>query len=139
MRYGSRSSVIGRWLFSTLTSCCRDARHPIRSGSIRWECFTHWHSGEYAALCQCLAAPRALLLTDDTAARLAAAALAISAHGTIGIVVRAMRRGQMDKAQTLAALKEIPQRTSLHIRRNLLAEIIQQVEAFPEPDARDGA
>ncbi|HNV54166.1 MAG TPA: hypothetical protein PKO17_03265, partial [Pseudomonadales bacterium] len=61
------------------------------------------------------------------------------AHGTIGIVVRAMRRGQMDKAQTLAALKEIPQRTSLHIRRNLLAEIIQQVEAFPEPDARDGA
>ncbi|HMW14581.1 MAG TPA: hypothetical protein PKC34_03440 [Pseudomonadales bacterium] len=97
------------------------------------------HSGEYAALCQCLAAPRALLLTDDTAARLAAAALAISAHGTIGIVVRAMRRGQMDKAQTLAALKEIPQRTSLHIRRNLLAEIIQQVEAFPEPDARDGA
>lgn len=91
------------------------------------------HGGEYAALCQCLTAPRALLLTDDTAARLAATALAIPAHGTIGVVVRAMRRGQMDKAQTLAVLNQIPQRTSLHVRRGLLADIVQQVAAAPEP------
>ena len=71
--------------------------------------------------------PDALLLTDDTAARLAARTLAIEAHGTLGLLVRAIRRHQMAKAEVLERLKEIPLRTSLHIRPALLAEVIERV------------
>ncbi|NJM12176.1 MAG: hypothetical protein HC889_10085 [Synechococcaceae cyanobacterium SM1_2_3] len=71
-------------------------------------------------------------MTDDTAARLAAKTLAINAHGTIGLILRAMRRSQLSKTETLALLREIPQRTSLHIRPALLTEIIEQAAGFSE-------
>lgn len=86
------------------------------------------HAGEYEALCQCLVISGALLLTDDTAARLAAKSLDVAAHGTIGLLLRAIRRRQLSKAQVVALLKQIPERSSLHIRPVLLAEIIQQIE-----------
>lgn len=87
------------------------------------------HAGEYEALCQCLVVPEALLLTDDTAARLAAKSLDVAAHGTIGLLLRAIRRRQLSKAQVVDVLKQIPARSSLHIRPALLAEIIQQTAA----------
>lgn len=91
------------------------------------------HAGEREALCLCLELSDALLLTDDTAARLAAKTLAVQAHGTIGLLVRAIRRRQLSKAKVLALLKQIPRHSSLHIRPGLLAEIIQQVADTPEP------
>jgi len=69
-----------------------------------------------------------LLLTDDTAARLAAKSLGIPAHGTLGLLIRAIRRQSGSKAEVLALLRDIPTRTSLHIRPSLLAEVIAQVE-----------
>lgn len=92
------------------------------------------HRGEYAALCQCMVFKNALLLTDDTAARLAAKALAMNAHGTIGLLLRALRRSHLSKDETLRLLGEIPQRSSLHVRPSFLAEIIEQAAAFsPAP------
>ncbi|MFT3790404.1 MAG: hypothetical protein QM741_04860 [Rudaea sp.] len=85
------------------------------------------HQGEREALSLCLDAPEALLLTDDAAARLAAGSLGIQAHGTLGILVRAIRRRQRDKQQVLNLLKQIPERSSLHIRAELLANIVRQV------------
>jgi len=89
------------------------------------------HIGEHEALCLCLEFPGALLLTDDTAARLAAKTLAVEAHGTIGLLVRSIRRRQMSKEHVLALLSQIPKRSTLHIRPALLAEIIRQVAEAP--------
>lgn len=91
------------------------------------------HAGEREALCLCLEFSGALLLTDDTAARLAAKTLAVEAHGTLGLLVRAIRRRQLSKAHVLELLSQIPERSTLHIRPTLLAEIIRQVAETPEP------
>jgi predicted nucleic acid-binding protein len=86
------------------------------------------HAGEQEALCLARQFPGALLLTDDTAARLAAQRLTISVHGTIGILIRAIRRHQLSKADVVMTLRSLPDRSTLHIRRSLLEDIIQQVE-----------
>jgi predicted nucleic acid-binding protein len=88
------------------------------------------HQGEFEALAICSHSPGSRLLTDDTAARLAASALGIEASGTIGIVLRALRQRQRDKNQVVALLEAIPGSTSLHIRPSLLAEIIEEVKVL---------
>jgi predicted nucleic acid-binding protein len=67
------------------------------------------HAGEMEALRVALEHHPALLLTDDTAARLAARNLSIRAHGTLGILLRAIRRGQRSKAAVLGVLRELPE------------------------------
>ena len=57
------------------------------------------HLGEREALTLCVECPNTLLLTDDTAARLAAKTLAIDAHGTLGLLIRAIRRHQMTQGR----------------------------------------
>ena len=74
------------------------------------------------------AAPKELELTEDTAARLAAGNLRIGTHGTIGILVRAIRRRHRSKEEILALLKSIPSRTTLHLNRSLLETVISEVE-----------
>jgi predicted nucleic acid-binding protein len=90
------------------------------------------HVGEHEALCLCLEFPGVLLLTDDTAARLAAKTLAVEAHGTLGLLVRAIRRRQLSKARVLELLDQISERSTLHIRPTLLEEVIRQVSETPE-------
>ena len=89
------------------------------------------HVGEQEALHLCFEFGHCLLLTDDTAARLAAKSLGIAAHGTLGLLIRAIRRQCLTKSEVLILLREIPQRTSLHLRPALLAEVIADVEANP--------
>lgn len=88
------------------------------------------HAGEVQALqlAQELAAD--FLLTDDSAARLAAKTLHVSAHGTIGILLRAIRRRQRTPEEILNVLNALPVRSTLHVKRELLDEIIRQVEAL---------
>ena len=87
------------------------------------------HTGEWEALRVALEHRPGLLLTDDTAARLAAGNLRIGTHGTIGILVRAIRRRQRTKEEILAALRSIPSRSSLHLKRSLLESVILEVES----------
>jgi predicted nucleic acid-binding protein len=54
--------------------------------------------GEQAALTLMQAHPDAILLTDDAAARLAANTLGYQVHGTVGILIRAIRRHQNSRA-----------------------------------------
>jgi len=89
------------------------------------------HAGEMEALRVALEHVPALLLTDDTAARLAARNLSIRAHGTLGILLRAIRRGQRSKEALLEVLSELPQRSSLHLRRSLLDQVIRETEKLP--------
>lgn len=86
------------------------------------------HTGEWQALRMALAYSPARLLTDDTAARLAATSLGITAHGTIGILIRAIRRNQRTKDQVLTILRSIPAVSTLHLKRSLLEAVIRQVE-----------
>ena len=87
------------------------------------------HRGEQEALALAVKRSGALLITDDTAARLAAGSMGIVVHGTIGIVVRSIRRRQRTKGQVVELLRSIPQRSTLHLRRSLLEEVIAQVES----------
>jgi predicted nucleic acid-binding protein len=89
------------------------------------------HQGEQEALQLCLESGHALLLTDDTAARLAAKSLGIAAHGTLGLLIRAIRQQSRSKSDVLKLLRDIPVKTTLHIRPALLADIVAQVESNP--------
>jgi predicted nucleic acid-binding protein len=77
------------------------------------------HAGELAALALALQNPGAILLTDDSAARLAAQTLQLTVHGTIGVLLRSLRRQQRTKAQVLALLRELlvrSTRLNAHLR-----------------------
>ncbi len=76
----------------------------------------------------CLEYRNSLLLTDDTAARLAAKNIGVVAHGTLGILVRAIRQKSRTKHEVLSLLRAIPSETTLHIRTSLLEEVIKDVE-----------
>jgi predicted nucleic acid-binding protein len=86
------------------------------------------HVGELEALQIALEHGRCLFLTDDTAARLAAGNLGLPVHGTIGLVVRSIRRRQRTAKQVLAVLTSLPQRSTLHLKRSLLDAVIREVE-----------
>ena len=85
------------------------------------------HHGELEALALCLEYPKPLLLTDDGAARLAAVNLNLSTHGTIGLVIRAVRRHQRTPEEGMRLLQNIQCRSTLHVRPVLLAKILRQV------------
>jgi predicted nucleic acid-binding protein len=85
--------------------------------------------GEKGALACLRSHPGAILLTDDAAARLAAKTLGFQVHGSIGILLRAIRRGQRSHSEVLALLRELPRKSTLHIRPGLLREIIKEVES----------
>lgn len=87
------------------------------------------HAGEAEALALCEQHSGSRLLTDDTAARLAAKGLGVAASGTLGILLRGLRRGQRSKEQIIALLEAIPTHTSLHVRPSLLNEVIAEVLA----------
>jgi predicted nucleic acid-binding protein len=87
------------------------------------------HNGEREALMLCLDHSVGMLLTDDTAARLAAKSLNISSHGTLGLLLRAVRQNLRTSSDVLALLAAIPQQTTLHIRPSLLNEVIARAKA----------
>ncbi|GAB4432946.1 MAG: DUF3368 domain-containing protein [Anaerolineae bacterium] len=84
--------------------------------------------GEQAALSLMARQPQAIFLTDDAAARLAAVTLGYRVHGTIGVLLRAIRRRQKSPLEVLDVLQRLPTQSSLHIRPALLQEIIAQLQ-----------
>lgn len=85
--------------------------------------------GEQAALSLMEQHSNAILLTDDAAARLAARALGYRVHGTIGILLRAMRCQYRTLQEILSILRGLPTRSTLYVRSELLEDIITQVES----------
>ena len=85
-------------------------------------------AGEIEALALMERNPQHIFLTDDAAARLVAEQMKFKVHGTIGVLIRSLRRGQRKPEEILYILAEIPQKSTLHIKSSLLNEIIQMVK-----------
>ena len=81
-------------------------------------------AGERTALGLMAKRRASLLLCDDSAARLAAETLGWTVRGTIGVLVRAIRRGTRTAAQVRALLSALPERSSLHLSPALLQRVI---------------
>ncbi len=90
------------------------------------------HRGESEALTLCADVPESLLLTDDTAARMAAQSLGLQARGTLGLLLRAIRRQTCTREEVLELLSAIPTSSTLHIRPSLLARIMEDVRQLPD-------
>ena len=88
------------------------------------------HVGETQALQIATERHVGLLFTDDTAARLAAKQLGIPVHGTLGILLRAIRRRQLSASEVSSLLRAVPERSTLHVKPSLLKSIILEVEEF---------
>ena len=85
-------------------------------------------AGEIGALAIMEENPMAVFFTDDAAARLVAEQMRFKVHGTIGILVRSIRRGQLKPEQVLNILSEIPLKSTLHIKSSLLEKIMRKIE-----------
>jgi predicted nucleic acid-binding protein len=84
-------------------------------------------AGEVESILLMANLPEAILLTDDAAARLVAEKFGYEVHGTIGVLVRSLRRAQRTKRQVLNLLRSIPKRSTLHLAEALLNAVIDDV------------
>jgi predicted nucleic acid-binding protein len=85
--------------------------------------------GEIEALALMRMNRHAIFLTDDAAARLAADQMGYRAHGTMGILIRAIRRKQRKPEEILSVLAEVSTKSTLHIKGSLLEEITSKVRS----------
>jgi len=53
---------------------------------------------------------------------------AMQVHGTIGVLLRSIRRGQRTPEEVLSLLQQLPQRSTWHIRSDLLLAVVAQVQ-----------
>ena len=72
----------------------------------------------------------AVLLTDDAAARLACIHMGLKAHGTLGVLLRAVRRGSRSAEDIARIIASIPARSTLHIHQSLLDMAISDLKTF---------
>jgi predicted nucleic acid-binding protein len=85
-------------------------------------------AGEIEALALMEQMPQAMFLTDDAAARLVAEQMGFKVHGTIGILVRSIRRGQRKPEEVVRVLTEMPLKSTLYIKPPLLEEIMLKIK-----------
>ena len=87
------------------------------------------HAGERAALAVLKARGGHFLLSDDAAARTVALAVGFQTHGTVGLILRSHRRGKISKPEMLQLLRDLPVRTTLHLRKEFLDSILATAAA----------
>jgi len=78
--------------------------------------------GEIEALAVLEKYPNAMFLTDDAAARLVAERMGFKVHGTIGLLVRSIRRRQRKPLDVLKILSDIPNKSTLYLKTSLLED-----------------
>lgn len=86
-------------------------------------------AGEIAALTLLESVRGRMFLCDDAAARLAGESLRYAVHGTIGVLIRAIRRGTRTSAQVREILQYLPDQSTLHINRDLLRRVVASLPA----------
>jgi predicted nucleic acid-binding protein len=85
------------------------------------------HTGEIDAIRCVRQIQKGILLTDDSAARLAAKTLGINAHGTIGILIRSIRQKRKTTQEIISLMQTIPQKSTLFIKKSTLSSIIDTI------------
>lgn len=89
------------------------------------------HAGEIAAITLLHEAGGGLLLSDDDAARQTAEALGFPVTGTLGLLLRGIRRKQISGAQVRSLVAEFSNRTTLHVSRALLKRFSDSIPNQP--------
>jgi predicted nucleic acid-binding protein len=103
---------------------------PDREAEARaWRQSGLLHFGEAAALALARQLPAAWFLTDDAAARVFAEELGLEVHGSVGVVLRTARDGQLLKEEAFSALDRLSH-TSLWISAPVLADARTALGAF---------
>lgn len=72
--------------------------------------------------------PQTVFLTDDASARLVAGQMGFRVHGTIGVLIRSLRREQRKPEEVVQIITDIPLKSTLFIKPSLLEEIILKVK-----------
>ena len=62
------------------------------------------------------------------AARLVADRMGFRVHGTIGLIVRAIRRNQLSPEKVVEILSAIPEKSALDIKADLLNSVIARIK-----------
>ena len=62
------------------------------------------------------------------AARLVADRMGFRVHGTIGLIVRAIRRNQLSPEKVVEILSAIPEKSTLYIKADLLNDVITRIK-----------
>ncbi|MBN1903654.1 MAG: DNA-binding protein [Deltaproteobacteria bacterium] len=101
---------------------------PIMEESLRILCKNFsLDIGETDALAVISQRPGYIFLTDDAAARLVANKAGIKVHGTIGLLLRAVRRELLTPQEVIDILYQVPERSSLFIKASLLEQAISSI------------
>jgi predicted nucleic acid-binding protein len=108
-------------------SACHVSSAPLSRNVAAYARTLDLHTGEVAALNLLEHLHGQIFLCDDAAARLAAESMGFEVHGTIGLIIRAVRRGTRSAQQVKTLLEQIPTRSSLHINRALLRQIMDSI------------
>ncbi|MBN1662318.1 MAG: hypothetical protein JW943_01840 [Deltaproteobacteria bacterium] len=72
--------------------------------------------------------PSAIFLTDDASARMVAERMGFRVHGTIGIIIRTIRRRQKSPEEVLSIIDGLPSKSTLFIKPSLLKEIFTRIK-----------
>lgn len=85
------------------------------------------HAGELEAITILKEHHGNCLLSDDAAARALAEAIGFQVRGTVGLILRAWRRGQVAKPEALDLLRALPTKSTLHLRAELLERVLREL------------
>ena len=86
--------------------------------------------GESCALALTLQEKADYFLTDDLDARSTAREYNLNVHGTIGVLLRAYKKGIINKKTALEKISKIQNNSSLFITKDLIAQIIKAINNF---------
>jgi predicted nucleic acid-binding protein len=84
-------------------------------------------AGEAACLALLATQKGHLFLTDDAAARLVAEQMKIEVRGTLGLLIRSVRKGKRSPAQVIQTLESLASRSTLYVSPRLLADVVQEL------------
>lgn len=85
------------------------------------------HAGEIAAITLLHEAGGGMLLSDDDAARQTAESLGFAVAGTLGLLLRGIRRGKISGTDVRKIVDDFPKHCSLHISRALLKRFAESI------------
>ncbi len=86
--------------------------------------------GEAEAIALALQERVNYFLTDDLDARTVANIYNLEVHGTIGIVLRAFKENLLKKNEAIGKIKELYEKSSLFITRDIVEYVIKEIEMF---------